>query len=146
MTTQLVTIRNAVPEDIPDLLRIEQQSFCDAQWDEKALLTYNCRVAEIGGGVAGFLVWRRITGPSSLEFPEEREILNLAVDPAWRRRGIGRALLQEELNANAVYYLEVRESNLAAQLLYGSCGFAEVGRRPDYYHHPTEPAIVMRHE
>jgi len=145
MNTQSLTIRSAVPEDVPDLLRIEEQSFCDAQWDEKALLTYNCRVAEIGGGIAGFLVWRQTVSPSP-EFPEEREILNLAVDPAWRRRGIARALLQQELKTNAIYYLEVRESNVAAQFLYRGCGFIEVGRRPDYYHHPTEPAIVMKHE
>ena len=79
-------------------------------------------MAEIGGGIAGFLVWRQIVSPSP-EFPDEREILNLAVAPAWRRRGIARALLEQELNTNAVYYLEVRESNVAAQLLYRGCGF-----------------------
>jgi ribosomal-protein-alanine acetyltransferase len=140
-----LTIRNAVPDDIPHLLQIEQQSFRDAQWDEKAFLRFDCKLAESSGEVVGFLICRELVGRST-QNRGEREILNLAVHPARRRRGIARALLRDELKSNDIYYLEVRESNLAAQLLYRTLGFSEVGRRPEYYHHPTEPAIVMKHE
>lgn len=145
MRSLCLTIRNLVVSDIPRLLEIERQSFCDAQWDEKAFLAYDCKIAEISGAVAGFLICRNILNRTGRN-PGEREILNLAVSPEWRRLGIARALLEAELKTNDVYYLEVRESNVAAQLLYRSCGFVEIARRLDYYYHPAEPAIVMRHE
>ena len=40
-------------------------------------------------------------------------------------------------------FLEVRESNLPAIRLYQSAGFATTGRRPNYYHHPAEAALLM---
>jgi len=41
-------------------------------------------------------------------------------------------------------YLEVRDSNVAARALYASRGFAEIGRRRDYYRRPREDALVLR--
>jgi ribosomal-protein-alanine N-acetyltransferase len=69
---------------------------------------------------------------------DECEVLDLAVLPAARRRGTGRALLQCALAQAAAAgarrcHLEVRESNLAAQALYARCGFVLDGRRRDYY-------------
>jgi polysaccharide biosynthesis protein PslH len=75
----------------------------------------------------------------------EWEILNLAVGPAWRRRGIARRLLEELLNRfPALWFLEVRESNSAAIRLYQSLGFERAGIRPGYYQDSQEAAIVMR--
>jgi len=83
--------------------------------------------------------------------PDEVEILNVATDPAVRRRGVGSALLQALLRLpGRVLVLEVRESNLAARALYGTAGFVEEGRRKKYYPAlgiPTgsrEDAVVMK--
>jgi [ribosomal protein S18]-alanine N-acetyltransferase len=93
--------------------------------------------------VAGFIVVREIFAAGKNE-QSEREILNLAVAPAFRRRGIATLLLRNELRSNAIYFLEVRESNSAARKLYSLLGFVEVGRRKQYYRNPTETAIVMQ--
>ena len=77
--------------------------------------------------------------------PDEREILNLAVDPAERRRGVARKLLETELRrAKMQWFLEVRASNPSAIKLYESAGFREAGRRESYYRNPAEPGIVMK--
>jgi ribosomal-protein-alanine N-acetyltransferase len=79
---------------------------------------------------------------------DEMHILNLAVHPAQRRRGIARRLLSEGLaQARALgaelAWLEVRPSNAAARSLYESFGFKEVGRRPQYYDDTHEDALLL---
>jgi [ribosomal protein S18]-alanine N-acetyltransferase len=79
---------------------------------------------------------------------DEGEILNLAVAPTHRRRGLGKALLHTCLawmaeRGAATAYLEVRRSNEAAIAMYGAEGFATVGVRPNYYRRPTEDAVTM---
>ena len=91
--------------------------------------------------IAGYVV--------ALEAADEGEILNLAVAPTGRRRGLGRALVEhmvQALRERGVrqVYLEVRESNASARALYASRGFTEVGRRKAYYRRPVEDAIVLR--
>ncbi|MCO1333251.1 ribosomal protein S18-alanine N-acetyltransferase [Microbulbifer sp. OS29] len=76
---------------------------------------------------------------------DEAEILDIAVSPAWRRRGLAEALL-ENLIATlpaeiARLLLEVRVSNLAARSLYRKLGFSEDGMRKNYY-----PALDGRRE
>jgi [ribosomal protein S18]-alanine N-acetyltransferase len=131
-----ITIRLARPEDVRRLEEIERASFADPSWDGAGFLRYPCMVAEIGGSVAGFLVARNI--------PPEHEILNVAVAPEYRRQGVATTLLRLQLQKEGTHFLEVRESNVAAQKLYRKLGFVEVGRRPKYYQLPTETAIVMR--
>ena len=65
----------------------------------------------------------------------EAEVLTLAVVPAARRRGIGRALLARALAAmnGAPLFLEVAADNAAAMALYGAAGLRPCGRRRDYY-------------
>ncbi len=82
---------------------------------------------------------------------DEGELLNIAVSPTHRRKGIGQILLSAllcEANWRGVrrMFLEVRESNLPAQSLYLRNGFTPVGRRKRYYHDPTEDAILMMRE
>lgn len=136
-------MRRATEADGARLEEIEQSSFDDCPWDAASILHDECWVAEISGTVVGFLVTRELV-PEDAKFEGEREILNLAVIPAWRRRGIARALLHHELRNAAIRFLEVRESNVAARSLYRQMGFEEIGRRSDYYQNPVESAIVMK--
>jgi ribosomal-protein-alanine N-acetyltransferase len=94
-------------------------------------------IADCGEGAVGFLVTRRVSA-------DELEILNLAVAPAHRRRGVAQALLRAVLQSlEGTAFLEVRESNGAARKFYESMGFRTLGRRPGYYTDPHEAAIVM---
>jgi ribosomal-protein-alanine acetyltransferase len=136
-------LRRAVKSDIPALLDIELASFPQPHWPAKDLLKFDTVVAVINHRVAGFIVVREILAGSNNR-QSEREILNLAVAPAFRRRGIATLLLRNELRSKAIYFLEVRESNSAARKLYSLLGFVEVGRRKEYYRNPTETAIVMQ--
>lgn len=83
-----------------------------------------------------------------LAIAPEVEIANIAVSPSFRRQGIGRALLEEgiaRMRAEGCdrFFLEVREHNLSAQALYSGLGFAQVGRRKNYYQNPREDALLM---
>jgi ribosomal-protein-alanine N-acetyltransferase len=134
--------RPARPADLDAIARIEVDSFGDP-WPAEAFRTYlgGCfLVAEEAGAILGYLV-ARTAG-------DEAEVLDVAVTPAARGRGIGRALLAEALRRLRARgarraYLEVRESNAAARRLYQSLGFAAVGRRRGYYRQPTEDALVL---
>lgn len=128
-------VRPAIASDLDRLREIQSSSPEASAWNP---LDYDCLAAEIDGCVAGFLVSRET-------IPGEREILNVAVDPAHRRRGLGKGLIEAELaRSNRAWFLEVRESNAPAIALYQSMGFEPAGRRPNYYNSPPEAAIVMR--
>ncbi|MFD2179848.1 ribosomal protein S18-alanine N-acetyltransferase [Veronia pacifica] len=92
--------------------------------------------------LAGYFFSQCIAGEASL--------LNIAVDPKWQGRGLGKKLLDEFFNrmsdmAAQEAWLEVRESNLAAIALYEKAGFNETDRRIDYYPSKKgkEDALVM---
>ena len=79
---------------------------------------------------------------------DEAEISNVAVDPAYRRQGIGAALVSEMLErakkmGMESVLLEVRESNTSAKALYEMHGFAPYGIRKNYYENPKEDAVLM---
>jgi len=79
---------------------------------------------------------------------EEMHIINLAVHPDYRRRGIARRLLAQGLAQARILgaelaWLEVRPSNRAARALYKSFGFNEVGRRPHYYDDTNEDGLLL---
>jgi ribosomal-protein-alanine N-acetyltransferase len=93
-----------------------------------------------GQGVKGFIASRLVA--------EELHINNVAVREGYRRLGIARKLLETALEEAArmgarMSFLEVRAGNDAAQALYRRCGFRVTGRRPGYYAHPLEDALVM---
>ncbi len=136
-------IRQAASADLPTLLQIEEECFARPHWKAGDFKPDECQVAETENSVAGFLVSRE-TFPGDGSSPPEREILNLAVRKSFRRQGVASALLKHELARQATYFLEVRESNIAAQALYRRFGFAEISRRQSYYQSPVETAIVMR--
>ncbi|HXP85677.1 MAG TPA: GNAT family N-acetyltransferase [Bryobacteraceae bacterium] len=133
-----VQIRPAWLDDLEAMAQIQAASPDASQWRIEDYLAHDCLVALTDGRVTGFLAIRTVP-------PSEHEILNLAVDPAHRRRGIARRLLQEALLTRpGDWFLDVRESNTAAQSLYKSLGFSPIGRRENYYAEPCEGAIVMR--
>lgn len=79
------------------------------------------------------------------------DMMNLAVHPDYRGRGVGEHLVSRligQLRANQVtcLTLEVRVSNSSARKLYEKMGFVQVGRRPNYYHNPKEDALILRKE
>ncbi len=133
-----MTIRAAGLPDLSRISEIQAASPEAAQWMPAGYLEHDCRVAVSEKNLIGFLVARQVA-------PGERELLNLAVDPAERRRGVARALLLDALTAwPGTWFLEVRASNRAAIQLYEWAGFRLVGRRGGYYVGPAEDAIVMR--
>ncbi|MDD0823779.1 ribosomal protein S18-alanine N-acetyltransferase [Mannheimia sp. AT1] len=82
---------------------------------------------------------------------DEATLFNIAVDPAFQHQGFGKRLLSElilqlQQKGIATLWLEVRESNIAAQRLYNSLGFNEVTIRKNYYPTPEggkENAVIM---
>lgn len=155
---ETLIIRRCVPADLERISLIERASFSDP-WSfeafSAALALRHLRflVAEdtghgrvTGGGVPGLVGY-----VVALVMADEGEIADLAVAPAARCRGVGRRLLERvmaEVMESGVraLYLEVRESNAAAQALYRSLSFEEVGRRRGYYQHPSEDALLLRRE
>jgi ribosomal-protein-alanine N-acetyltransferase len=144
-----LTIRKAGLTDLKAIFAIEKQSF-STPWSRLSFL------AEMTQSVSHFLV----AGPSPSEpwqlwgyiifwiVADEMHLLNLAVHPEKRRRGIGQALLAEALRQSRdlgaeMSWLEVRPSNTAARGLYEAFGFSEVGRRLRYYEDTQEDAILM---
>ncbi len=153
-----VSVRLARGADLERIAAIERMSFSDP-WTVDALASALALpqarffVAELAADAsAGRDGGARLVGyVVALFMADEGEIADLAVFPAARRQGIGGRLLDRVL-AEAVeagiraLYLEVRETNTAAQALYASRRFTAVGRRRGYYQRPVEDALVLRRD
>ena len=146
-------MRNFREEDLPRINEIEGMSFRDP-WPS-SFFQYTHRkapdlfvVAEEGPEIVGYVVGelREIVFSGLSHMSKVGHILNIAVDKAHRKGGVGTLLMREierrfgEANATRVN-LEVRESNASAQSFYRGLGFNELGRVRAYY--PDEDAIVM---
>jgi [ribosomal protein S18]-alanine N-acetyltransferase len=130
--------RPGAAADLAEIAAIQAASPEAAQWRPEEYLDLDFRVCVLDGRIAGFAA-SRVTAPG------ERELLNLAVGSEFRRRGVGAQLVRQLVTeAGVCVFLEVRESNRAAQLFYKALGFQEVGLRPTYYDNPPESAIVMK--
>lgn len=113
----------------------------------------NMLAEELDNMLSAFLVALddsgRVAGYAGMQvILDEGYIANIAVRPDCRKQGVASKLLQVFLdfaqgNRLAFLTLEVRASNYDAIALYGSRGFRSVGRRPNYYEHPREDAIIM---
>jgi len=141
-------LKVARPGDLSKVVAIEQRSFSHPwsletfraetkQAHSRLLLgwTDDDRTPEVVGYVCRWIVER------------ELQILNVAVHPGWRRRGIGRWIIEEVMAAArregaTRATLEVRRHNLPAIVLYESLGFHRVGVRTNYYG-PGEDAVLM---
>ena len=133
--------------DLDEVLAIERASFANPwTWDmfrwemENGPISRLYVLKDVGGRIRAFCsIWI---------VASELHINNLAVAPAWRRQGLGRALLTRVLAAGVAEgvreaTLEVRRSNLAARRLYEDLGFVVAGVRRDYYTNPLEDALIL---
>ncbi len=140
-----ISFRPMAVGDVPGVAAIEAESFYDA-WNENmlqneldnALTTYI--VMEVAGALVGYAGFWLVAG--------EAQVTRVAVAEAERGQGFGTQLTAAmvtkawEMGAEAVT-LEVRESNVAAQKAYLTCGFASEGIRPHYYEDNHENAVIM---
>lgn len=125
---------------------IEKLCFSDP-WSENSIayeltsrLSY-WLVAVDEGEVVGYIGSQSVLG--------ESDMMNVAVHPDHRRKGVAEALitaLSEGLKerGNVCLTLEVRASNEPAIALYDKLGFTQVGRRSNYYRNPKEDALILR--
>ncbi|MEX0936341.1 MAG: ribosomal protein S18-alanine N-acetyltransferase [Pirellulales bacterium] len=142
-----VHIRWMIRRDMPEVLDIEQESF-EFPWTEedfiRCLRQRNCigMVAEYDDRVVGFMIY---------ELHKSRlHILNFAVADAFRHRGVGGQMnhkLVSKLSTGrrAKVTLEVRETNLAAQLFFRQCGYRAVTVLREYYDDTPEDAYLMQY-
>ncbi|MGH9775558.1 MAG: ribosomal protein S18-alanine N-acetyltransferase [Candidatus Acidiferrales bacterium] len=140
-----MSIRPLESGDLEAVLALQALCPAAAQWSRKGYMeTFEHGaqgfIAEETGSPAGF-VFVRVAS-------DEMEILNLAVVPSARRRGVGRELMAHA-TARAMssglsqIFLEVRESNDAAIRFYEACGFYRSGIRLNYYTSPVESALLF---
>jgi [ribosomal protein S18]-alanine N-acetyltransferase len=137
-------IRRLSYADLPAVISIERRSF-PTPWSlamfvlELSKPGGICLAAEDGdGALIGYLVCAR--------YDEVWHLMNVAISPDRRRRGIARALIArlfEEAGTGARYTLEVRVSNRVAIAMYERLGFRSAGRRRSYYHDNGEDALIM---
>ena len=141
-------ITNMTAQHVSQVAELEKLCFSDP-WSEKSVASelnnsLSCwLVAEENGVVTGYV--------GSQTVIDESDMMNVAVHPDCRRRGIGRALIERlvaELKKTPVKFLmlEVRASNDAAIHLYEHLGFVQVGCRRNYYRNPKEDALILRKE
>ncbi len=143
-----VFLCSVAAENIPEILRIESLSF-PSPWTVGMFLEElvnpfsHAYLAKTRGGdeVIGYIFYQTIV--------QEMHILNLAVHPSHRSGGVGTLLLRHSLNQAqqsglARYaYLEVRDNNHPAILLYRKLGFTALGIRKNYYRKERVNAIIM---
>ena len=133
---------------VEQIAELEQRCFSDP-WSARSIESeLNNRlslwlVALDGDTVAGYIGSQTVLG--------EADMMNIAVSPEYRRRGVAQSLVQaleQHLRAKGAYRLtlEVRVSNAPAIALYEKLGFQQVGKRPNYYSHPKEDAYILRKE
>src|SRR5512139_330673 len=138
-------IRDMEAADLPAVLEIERQSFT-TPWSETSFLNeiHNrrsiARVAQQDDILVGYICLKVIL--------DEGHLLDLAIHPSHRQKGVARALFVDALEeirtmSCSSLYLEVRVSNTAALSLYEKLGFRHVGTRRGYYGSPPEDGAVM---
>ena len=136
------------PAHVVQIAELETICFSDP-WSENSIASELDNklafwlVAAEGDTVAGYI--------GSQTVMDETDMMNVAVHPDFRRQGIAEALvntLVENLKkmGSRCLTLEVRASNAPAIALYGKLGFAEIGRRKNYYRNPREDALILRKE
>jgi len=139
-------IRRLTYADLPQVVAIERRAF-PAPWSlamfvlELSKPSGVCLAAVRDGAVVGHLICSR--------YDTVWHLMNIAVDPGRRRKGVATALLTalleriEDGSGDAQLTLEVRPTNAGAIALYERFGFRSVGTRPRYYQDNGEDALIM---
>jgi len=142
-----VHIRWMIRRDMPEVLGIENSSF-EFSWSEddfiRCLRQRNCigMVAEYDERVVGFMIYEL--------HKDQLHVLNFAVRPDIRRRAVGRQMVEKLIGKlsqqrRTRVLLEIRETNLAAQVFFRNLGFMATTVLRDYYDDTTEDAYVMQY-
>ena len=140
-------IRAAEQMDIDAIVRVENACF-STPWSIDAIKHEICEnkladfmiACDEEDNIVGYIgIWTLL---------DECQINKIAVMPEKRKIGIGKTILNHVIELTRdmgvkSWYLEVRESNTAAQALYRSSGFSSVGTRKNYYINPVEDAVLM---
>jgi len=146
-TSLRVHIRWMIRRDMDQVLEIERQAF-EFPWTEddfvRCLRQRNCigMVAEHDDQVVGFMVY---------ELHKNRlHVLNFAVHEAFRRRGVGEQMMEKLVaklsgKRRTRILLEVRETNLPAQLFFRTLKFRAIAVLRDFYDDTTEDAYLMQY-
>ena len=142
----MIRITRMTSDQVPQVAALEKCCFSDP-WSEKSVASELDNplslwlVAEDEGILTGYVGSQTVLG--------ETDMMNIAVHPDHRRRGIAQALvaaLVENLTNGGSHSLtlEVRASNEGAKALYEKLGFARIGLRKNYYRNPREDALILR--
>lgn len=145
MNNHTFTIRPMKKEDTSQVAVIEKDIF-SIPWSEKSLADACATpeniylVAVMDEQIAGYCGLWTVLG--------EGNITNMAVAEEFRQCGVGRRLMEAMEAAGRekdvdIFFLEVRESNVAARHLYKSMGYKDIGLRKNFYERPVENAVVM---
>lgn len=140
-----VTIRTMEQADLEDILEIERLSFI-SPWTRGMFEETICSpiaknlVLEKDNKVIGYIMLYSVE--------DEAHIMNIAIHPVHRRKGLGVYLVNyiiEDCSRDGItdFFLEVREGNRGAQDLYRTLGFSVIGKRKGYYRETGEDAYVM---
>lgn len=143
-----VHVRWLIRRDMPEVLEIEAASF-EFPWSHDdfihCLQQRNCigMIAELDGEVVGYIIYEM--GKS------DYHLLNVAVRPDVRRRGVGNQLVEKIMSKlrpsqRTEITLEVRETNLAAQLFFRRFQFQAVTVLKDFYEDTAEDAYRMMYQ
>ena len=144
---QRIHIRWMIRRDMPEVIQIEQESH-DYSWTEEDFLhclrQRNCigMVAEFGEQVVGFMIYEL--------HKSKLHILNFAVHPQFRRRRVGKQMVQKLISKLSSHRrncitLEARETNLESQLFFRSAGFTATSVLRGHFDDTGEDAYVMRY-
>lgn len=141
-------ISNMNESHVRQISELEKLCFHDP-WSENSI------ASELGNRLSVWLVAMdedKVVGyVGSQTVIDETDMMNIAVHPGYRNRGVATALIVEltqqlKMRGSRGLMLEVRESNSAAISLYEKHGFLQVGCRRNYYRNPRENALILRKE
>ena len=142
----MMQIVEMTQDHVAPIAELEKLCFSDP-WSENSIayeltsrLSY-WLVAQEDGIVVGYIGSQSVLG--------ESDMMNVAVHPEHRRKGIAEALIHAlsqglKDRGNVCLTLEVRASNDPAIALYEKLGFSQVGLRKNYYRNPKEDALILR--
>lgn len=144
----MTEIKRMNVQHVSQVAALEQICFSDP-WSEKSI------AGELDNPLSLWLVWEEedtVLGyVGSQTVLGETDMMNVAVSPEARRKGIAQGLILalvgelKHLESHCLT-LEVRASNIPAIALYKKLEFSQVGRRPNYYRNPKEDALILRKE